>query len=217
MFVLVDKPQWWTSYDIVNKIHRLYPEEKVGHGWTLDPLASGLLVVAIGKDTKKLDRFLWSTKTYVTTIDFSVTTDTRDLQFRKEYTQRPVDHSSASIQIAGTPVAFPSLEQFHKALTALLWTHQLPLTPFSAKKVAGKKLYVYAREGKPLFIEVPMKVISFQILDYTFPQITVELEVGSGTYIRSIGYRLGKQFGLGWTLSFLRRTKVGMLEVPTKK
>jgi tRNA pseudouridine55 synthase len=217
MFILVDKPQWCTSHDIVDKIRRLYREEKVGHGGTLDPAATWLLVVAVGKDTKKLDMLLWAPKTYITTVDFSVSTDTWDLEYWKEYTQWPVYHNPDAIEVSWNKIIFPSIKQFHHQLTSLLGTHDIPLTPFSAKKIDGKKLYTYAREGNPIFMDVPMTVHAFHILDYTFPQLTIEIEVWSGTYIRSIGYRLGKQFGLWGTLSMLRRTKVGALSVPTEK
>ncbi len=217
MFILVDKPQWYTSHDIVDKIKRLYREDKVGHWGTLDPMATWLLVVAVGKDTKQLGQLLWSTKTYITTIDFSVSTDTRDLDYRKEHTQRPVDHTSCTIEVSWVSLPFPSVEQFHTMVQSIMGTHDLPLTPFSAKKIAGKKLYTYAREGTPIFMDVPMTVLSFQILDVTFPQLTLEIKVGSGTYIRSLGYWLGKQFGLWGTLTMLRRTKVGELSVPLEK
>lgn len=217
MFILVDKPHWRTSHDIVDKIKRLYCEDKVGHGWTLDPSATWLLVVAVGKDTKKLWLLLWSPKTYITTIDFSILTDTWDLDYRKEFVQYSVHRAPESIEIDWTLVPFPSVAEFHEKLSSILWTHNLPLTPFSAKKVDGKKLYAYAREGTPIFMDIPMTVYSFEILDCTFPQLTIEIEVGSGTYIRSIGYWLGKQFGLWGTLSMLRRTKVAWLLVPTEK
>lgn len=214
MFILVDKPQGRTSFDLVQKVKRLYPEEKVWHGGTLDPLATWLLVIAVGKDTKKLDQLLWSPKTYITTIDFSVSTDTRDLDYRKEYKQWPVHHESSTINIDWKNILFPTVEQFHATLTSILGTHNLPLTPFSAKKIHWKKLYSYAREWTPIFLDVPMTLRSFQILDLTFPQLTVELEVGSGTYIRSIAYRLWKQFWLGWSVTMLRRIRVGNLSIP---
>jgi tRNA pseudouridine55 synthase len=214
MFILVDKPQWCTSHDVVDKIKRLYREEKVGHGGTLDPMATWLLVVAVGKDTKKLGQLLGATKTYTTTIDFSISTDTRDLDFRKEFTQRPVDHTTSTIEVQWVSTPFPSRQQIETTLQSIVGTHLLPLTPFSAKKIEGKKLYEYARAWTPIFMDVPMCVLSFEVLDITFPQVTIEIKVGSGTYIRSIGYRLGKQFWLGGTLSMLRRTQVGKLEVP---
>lgn len=85
----------------------------------------------------------------------------------------------------------------------------LPLTPFSAKKIDGKKLYEHARQGNLIQQERLMKVNSFKIIEYAFPILKVELDVGSGTYIRSIAHRLGKQYGLGGILTALRRTSIG--------
>ncbi len=217
MFILVDKPKWYTSHDIVDKIRRLYREEKVGHWWTLDPMATWLLVVAVGKDTKKLDQLLWCSKTYITTIDFSVATDTRDMDYRQEYKDYSVNHEEQTITVNWTVLPFPSMEKFFATLQSAIWVHDFPLTPFSAKKVNGKKLYEYARAWTPIFMDVPMCVHAFQILDVAFPQITLELHVGSWTYIRSLWYWLGKQFWLGGTLTMLRRTKVGALCVPLEK
>ncbi len=217
MFILLDKPHGWTSHDIVAKIRRLYPEEKVGHGGTLDPYATWLLVVAVGKDTKKISSLLGASKTYIATIDFSLSTDTWDLQYRKEYTQRPVDHATSTIVIQWVAHAFPSPDLLTQKLHALLGEHYLPLTPFSAKKVRGKKLYEYARAGTPIFLDVPMLVKDIHLLDISFPQITVGMTVGSWTYVRSIAYRLGQQVGLWGTVTMLRRIQIGKMHVPEKK
>lgn len=214
MFVLVDKPQWWTSHDIVEKIRRVYGDEKVGHGGTLDPMATWLLVVAVGKDTKQLGKLLGATKSYTTTIDFSVSTDTRDMDYRKEYTQWPIESNNQTIQVAGMRRSFPSRAEIEAKLQSIQGTHLLPLTPFSAKKIDGKKLYAYAREGTPIFMDVPMSVLRYKIVELSFPKVTLELTVWSGTYIRSIGYRLGRSFGLWGTLCVLRRTSVDGLHVP---
>lgn len=103
----------------------------------------------------------------------------------------------------------PSPVQLTKKLETILGTHDLPLTPFSAKKLDGRKLYEYAREWKPIFLTVPMTVHGYKILDYDFPHLTLRLHVGSGTYIRSIAHRLGTQFNLGGTLTMLRRISIG--------
>jgi tRNA pseudouridine55 synthase len=94
-----------------------------------------------------------------------------------------------------------------------LGVSQRPLTPFSAKKVKGKKLYEYAREWNPLFIDCDMELIWFTIKQYSFPELVIELHVWSGTYIRSIAHWLGEQFGLGGILTALHRSKVGDIEI----
>lgn len=214
MFLLIDKPQGKTSHDIVEKVRRLYWEDKVGHGWTLDPMATWLLIVAVGKDTKKLDSFLWAKKSYETTINCAISSDTRDLEYWKEITYRPVNEQNQTICMHWTWQSFPSQEQIYQSLSSLIWTHDIPLTPFSAKKIQGKKLYEYARAWNPVFIDIPMTVYDYELLDITFPTITIRFTVWSGTYIRSLWYRLGKQFGLWWTLTMLRRITVDAYCVP---
>ena len=214
MFICLDKPTWVTSHDCVEKIRRIYIDQKVGHGGTLDPLATWLLVIAVGADTKKLWQLLGADKTYHATIDFSVQTDTWDTDYWKVYHQWPVDLLQQTICIDGEERLFPSKEQFDVLFSRILGTHLLPLTPFSAKKYQGKKLYEYARAWTPIYMDVPMCLKTYRIIEYTFPQISVELTVGSGTYIRSLAYRIGKQVGLWWTLTMLRRIAVGNLLVP---
>ena len=102
----------------------------------------------------------------------------------------------------------PTLPQIEEKLQSIIGTPNLPLTPFSARKARGKKLYEYARAGKPIFMDVPMTIHNYKIIDYTFPELKIELHVGSGTYIRSIAYRLGQKLGTGWILTALRRTSI---------
>ncbi len=207
MLVLVDKPTGYTSFDVVKKLKRLYPGEKIGHAGTLDPLATGLLLIAIGKDTKKIDELVWLDKTYITTIDFSQKTDTRDSDYRKEHVRYTVWEEW--ILIHDTLVKAPPQKLLEELLQSIIGTHLLPLTPFSAKKLKGKKLYEYAREGQPIFIDSPMELISFHTLSYEFPLYTVELKVGSGTYIRSIAHRLWEKLAVWGILISLRRVSVG--------
>ncbi len=214
MLVLVDKPTWFTSFDVVKKLKKLYAWEKIGHAWTLDPLATGLLLVAIGKDTKKIDQLVGLDKVYQATIDFSQDSDTWDTDFRSTHQIFPLEGDG--ILKEWTLVPAPSLTLIEEKLKTIIWTHLLPLTPFSAKKRKGKKLYEYAREGEPIFIDSPMEVIDFTIIDYSFPLLTLQLHVGSGTYIRSIAHRLGSQFGLGGILTALHRSAIGPFSLQKK-
>ncbi len=207
MLVIVEKPQGYTSFDLVKKIKRLYAWEKIGHAWTLDPLATGVMLVAIGKDTKKIQQLVWLDKMYITTIDFSKKSDTRDSDYRKYFEEFP--YSPQDVIMDGSLISAPSQQEIEKHLTSIIWTHILPLTPFSAKKRKGKKLYEYAREGNPVCIDIPMEVISYEILKYDFPFLELKIEVGSWTYIRSIAHRLGEQFHLWGILIALKRTSVG--------
>ena len=130
MLLLIEKPSGYTSFDLIRKLKRLYQGEKIGHAGTLDPLATGLMIVAIGKDTKRLKEFVWLDKTYIATIDFSQTSDTRDTDYRREHEQLDISTLTA-----------PSQEEIESTFESILGTHALPLTPFSAKKRKGKKLY----------------------------------------------------------------------------
>lgn len=179
MLLFVDKPSGFTSYDLIRKLKRIYPGEKIGHAGTLDPLATGLMIIAIGRDTKRLSSFVGLDKTYLATIDFAKRSDTRDIDYREEFAELdPVE------------LTVPSREQLEAELERIRGVHPLPLTPFSAKKWKGKKLYEYARVGQPVYIDVDMELIDYEILQYEFPELVVKLHVGSGTYIRSIAHWL---------------------------
>lgn len=212
MILLIDKPKWYTSFDIIRKLQKLYPKESIGHAGTLDPMATGLLIVAIGKDTKKLWTFLEEDKSYIATIDFAQMSDTWDMEFRKEHTV--LKHSLPGEEVQGLynstweRVSAPLLEDIQKHMDSIIGTHMLPLTPFSAKKIWGKKLYEYAREWNPIFIDTPMTILSYEVLSYTFPLLTLRLDVGSGTYIRSIAHRLWSQMWCWGILTQLRRTRI---------
>lgn len=198
MFLLIDKPSWYTSFDMIHKIKKLFPKKtKIGHAGTLDPMATWLLLIAIWKDTKRLKEFVWLDKTYIATIDFSKTSDTWDMEYRKEFEQ---------LDIKNLPV--PSIDQIVEILDSKLWVSQWPLTPFSAKKVRGKKLYEYARSGEPIFMDMDMELLSYEILEYDFPILKIRLHVGSGTYIRSIAYWLGKQIWAWGILVALHRNNI---------
>ncbi len=215
MILYMDKPLGRTSFDLVKKIRGIIKERKVGHAWTLDPYASGVMIIASWVDTKKIPEYVWMDKTYHATIDFSLFTDTRDLQYWARQTQHLVwEHEGDKFLLKGhIHVPAPSLQKIQEKLDAIIWDTHLPLTPFSAKKYNGKKLYTYARSGNPIFITMPMTVHKYRIVEYNFPLLRLELDVGSWTYIRSIAHRLWTQFWLGWTLIQLRRTSVGNVDI----
>lgn len=218
MFLAVDKPQWITSYDVIRRLKRQFPRKtKIGHSGTLDPMATGLLIIAVYKDTKRLHEFLGANKSYETTIDFSKMSDTWDMEYWEKYEEYLVSEQSWSVWITkdNTFIPAPSLDQIHKKLATLIPSVTLPLTPFSAKKKNGKKLYELARAGVEVNESREMVVNSYEIVDYNFPTLTLKLDVWSGTYIRSIGYRLGQEFGLGGILTSLRRTKIGEVDLST--
>lgn len=199
--LLIDKPLEWTSFQVVNKIRWLIKKKygikkiKVGHAGTLDPLATGLLILCTGKFTKKIESFQAQQKEYTGTITLGATTPSYDLE--TEIDQR-FDLSDISEEKIRTITA-----QFVGKIE-----QQPPI--FSALKKDGKRLYEYARAGEE--IAVPKRKITiyyFEILDIRLPEITFRVGCSKGTYIRSLASDFGKALQNGAYLSALRRTKIG--------
>lgn len=218
MFLAVDKPARITSFDVIRILRKHIPHKKIWHGWTLDPMATGLMILALDNDTKNLTEIIWKDKSYIATIDFSKLTDTRDMEYRDTLIEYNIENWKLKIDASSKKgnwklVEAPSLEHIKKTLDLLIPEYELPLPAFSAKKIAWKKSYDDARAGKIREENKVMKVQKYEILKYDFPILQVKLDVGSGTYIRSIAYRLGKELGLGGTLIQLRRTSIGDIDI----
>lgn len=202
--LLVDKPLEWTSFDVVNKIRRTAKIKKIGHAGTLDPLATGLLILCIGRKTKTIESIQAQEKTYTGTILLGKTTASYDLEtpFNAEF---PLDALTedkirrAAKQFLGEVDQFPPL--------------------FSAIKVNGERAYQAAREGRSLELKArKITIYSFDILDFSqFPYIHFEVKCSKGTYIRSLANDLGKALGNGACLTALRRTKIGHYDVNDAK
>lgn len=206
MLLAINKPTWITSYDVIRQLKRVFPKKKIGHSGTLDPMATGLLLIWIDKDTKKLGHLQWLSKQYITKIDFAKMSDTRDMDYWEEFEELDIAPENA-----------PNIENIKTKLNWLVPSAMLPLTPFSAKKKNWKKLYELARKWEKIIEDKEMKVLWYKILDYTFPELELALEVWSGTYIRSIGYWLWQEFGLGGILTSLRRTSIGDIAIENLK
>jgi tRNA pseudouridine55 synthase len=207
--ILVDKPLTWTSFDVVNKIRWNLKQQlgvkkiKVGHAGTLDPLATGLLVLCIGKHTKQINDIMVGTKTYTGTILLGKTTPSFDLEteFNQEF---PIDHITA--------------EDFERVRQTFLGEQQQVPPVFSAKQIDGKRAYDLARAG----IEVKMKantvtIEEFKIDTSDLPNVKFEVICSKGTYIRSIANDFGERLKSGGTLIELRRTRSGDLFVDDSK
>jgi tRNA pseudouridine55 synthase len=207
--ILVDKPLNWTSFDVVNKLRWNIKQVlgvkkiKVGHAGTLDPLATGLLIICIGKHTKRIDDLMGGIKTYTGTILLGKTTPSYDLEseFDAEF---PTDHITSEL-----------IEQVRQKFIGTL--QQVPPI-FSAKQVDGKRAYDLARAGK----EVTLKANTIEITDFSinsdrFPEIDFEVSCSKGTYIRSIAHDFGKELKSGGTLIALRRTKSGDQSIENAK
>lgn len=215
MLLAIDKPTWITSYDVIRRLKRVFPKQKIGHSGTLDPLATWLLIIGIWKGTKLLSQIQWLDKRYETTIDFAQMSDTWDIDFWEQHKMYQFDKKwiNKNDQI----ISAPDQSKIEKKLWLLIPEKELPLTPFSAKKKNGKKMYELARDGQILTETRIMKTFETKILSYGFPLLQLELHVWSGTYIRSIWYWLGQEFWLGWILTQLRRTAIGKFNLNEMK
>ena len=199
--LLIDKPLEWTSFDVVNKVRHLirrgggFKKIKVGHAGTLDPLATGVLVICTGRMTKRINELTAADKSYDGTITFGATTESHDLE-------SPLIPGSDP---AGLDIA--SLESAAAALTGEI--DQLPPT-FSAKKVGGRKAYVAARKGEDIGLTpVPVTVHRFDITEWANPVLSFDIRCSKGTYIRALARDIGNATGTGAHLSSLRRTASG--------
>ncbi|MFA6256431.1 MAG: hypothetical protein WC606_04570 [Candidatus Absconditabacterales bacterium] len=220
MFLLVDKPARITSFDVIRIFRRHFPKQKIGHSGTLDPMATGLMILALGDDTKRLTELIGLNKSYIATIDFSKLTDTRDMEYRNSianYELRITDGKVKGVEMENGSVEAPTLMEIRKKLDKLIPEYELPLPAFSAKKREGKRSYDEARAGNIRKENKVMKVQNYEILKYEFPILQLKLDVGSGTYIRSIAYRLGRELGMGGTLIQLRRTSIGDWDIEKRE
>lgn len=200
--LLIDKPLNWTSFDVVNKIRfglkKLHPERKrikVGHAGTLDPLATGLLIVCTGKHTKTIPGLMGQDKTYTGTITLGATTPSYDLETEIENIQPTDGVTDAQIMAAVGQ------------LTGEIW--QAPPI-FSAKKVDGVRAYEKARKGHDVEIKKQLvNVEFFRITKRENALLHFEIKCSKGTYIRSLAHDLGQLIGCGGHLSSLKRTEIG--------
>lgn len=203
--LLFDKPLEWTSFQLVNKVRWLIRKScgikkiKVGHAGTLDPLASGLLIICTGKFTKRIQELQGQEKEYTGTFSLGSTTPSYDLETE-------VDQEF--------PVAHISDEDLNQAV--LKFTGEFEQMPpvFSALKKEGKRLYEYARSGEEVKINTrPVDISKFEIDSSNFPEIDFKVVCSKGTYIRSLAHDFGKALNSGAHLSALRRTRIGEYSV----
>jgi len=199
--LLIDKPLNWTSFQVVNKIRWLIKNKfaikkiKVGHAGTLDPLATGLLIICTGKMTKEISIFQNQTKKYTGTFLIGTTTPSFDLETKPNNTF-PINHINEDLIINTTKSFIGKIKQ------------KPPI--FSAIKKDGKRLYESARIGEDVIInDRDIEILSFNIPKINMPHIDFEVECSKGTYIRSLANDFGKKLNSGATLSKLRRTKIG--------
>jgi tRNA pseudouridine55 synthase len=201
--LLVDKPKAISSFGVVAKIRSLIKLEtgqkiKVGHSGTLDPEATGLLVLAIGPYTKRLPELIKQDKTYEVTMCLGQTSSTGDKEG----------------EITEVSNFRPSREMINSILGQ--FTGDILQTPpaFSAIKINGRRAYQLARKGQTVKLEPrPVKILKSELISYKYPLVVFKTEVSSGTYIRSLAQDMGQKLGTGAYVSDLRRTKIGHFDV----
>lgn len=204
-FILIDKDKDWTSFDVVNKIrstlkyHFNIKKIKVGHAGTLDPLATGLLIIGTGKKTKELQTHQDAPKEYVTTIKLGATTPSFDLETDENET-----FSTENItenEIISTLKSFIGKQQ------------QIP-SSYSAKWINGKRAYDSARKGEKVELKpVDIEIYDIELLNISMPFVELRIVCSKGTYIRAIARDFGKALNNGGYLTNLRRTKIGNFSV----
>jgi tRNA pseudouridine55 synthase len=193
--LLIDKPLQWTSFDVVHKVRQCLGVSKVGHAGTLDPRATGLLIVCTGRQTKRMQEFTDLQKEYTGTLQLGIRTPSFDLE------------TAVTEQGDYSPVTREGLESAAKTFVG----KQLQLPPmYSAVKHHGRPLYKFARKGKTLERTAKeVDIMEFAILSFAPPHVTFRVRCSKGTYIRALVNDLGEMLGCGATLTELRRTCIG--------
>jgi len=199
--LFIDKPLTWTSFDVVNKIRRLLKTQlgikkiKVGHAGTLDPLATGLVIICTGKATKQIMQFQDMDKAYLAQIRLGSTTPSFDLESEVDQTY-PWEHISK--------------EDIREVLAGFHGEQEQMPPQFSAKSMDGKRAYVMARKGEKVELKTQKIHISrIELVWANLPDLTLQVECSKGTYIRSLARDLGENLRSGAHLTGLRRTRIG--------
>ncbi len=201
--ILVDKPLKWTSFDVVNKIrwclHQKYGKIKVGHAGTLDPLATGLMLVCVGKWTKQIEAYMAQEKQYIADIRFGWTTPSFDLETvpDREYSYQHITREMLDdvlLRFTGEIKQYPPV--------------------FSAVRVDGKRAYQKARQG--VEVKMPLKEVfikRLEVLDFNLPDLRLKIDCGKGTYVRSLANDIGAACQSGAFLAGLCRTGIGTYRI----
>ncbi len=237
--LLIDKPVGVSSFGVVARVRRRLSEEagyvevkgkdgilrrklkkvKVGHTGTLDPFATGLLILLVGKGTKRAGEFLKLDKEYIATIRLGMVSTTGDpegeiTEWGREQGVEGAVEQKTEHGLCKKPNAIPNKEAVEKCVEKFVGENWQTVPAFSAVKINGQRAYKLAREGKQ--VEMPRRKVTIyeiEILRYEWPELTIRCKVSSGTYIRTLGEDIGKALGVGGYLTALRRTQVGEYRV----
>lgn len=196
--LLINKPKGITSFDVIRQLRRITGVKKIGHAGTLDPLATGLMLMLFGTACKQAQQFSKLDKTYVAELTLGANSSTGD----------------AEGELMAVSDRVPTLAEVEAALKRFVGGIEQTPSIYSAIKIDGKEAYKYARAGQA--VEVPSRKVtinSIKLLDYNYPILKLEADVSSGTYIRSLAEDIGKVLETGAYLSGLERTRVGDFEL----
>jgi tRNA pseudouridine55 synthase len=201
--LLIDKPKGITSFDVIRTLRKQLGIKKMGHAGTLDPFATGLMLIGYEEGTKELTLLTKQDKTYIAHVQFGVQTDTGDC--------------TGKVLLRSECVTLSTIEVEQK-LAELIGTHEYLPPKYSAIKISGKKLYEYARKGQEVAVPLrSMTVYAAKLIslrqDNNMYIVEVLFDVASGTYIRTLGEELGKLLGYPATLLELRRTRIGSFSI----
>ena len=197
---VIDKPYEWTSADVVRKIKFQlrkcgYPKIKIGHAGTLDPLATGILLVCVGRATKMVEALQAGEKEYVAELQLGATTPSGDMEHEVDQTY-PTEHITR--------------EMVEQALLSLTGEREQLPPLYSAKKVQGVRAYEFARAGEEIELKKALiNIYEMELLEYDMPRIKIRVRCSKGTYIRSLAFEIGEALNSGAYLSSLRRTRSG--------
>lgn len=198
--LVVDKPIGWTSSDVVRKVNFSlrkmgYKKVKVGHAGTLDPLATGVLIICLGRATKRVEELQAQTKEYVAEVILGATTPSFDMEHTVDYTY---------------PWRHITREATESALLSLCGERLQTPPVYSAKMIEGRRAYEYAREGSEVTMrQALVNIYNIELLEFDLPRIKIRVECSKGTYIRSLAGEIGEALHSGGFLSSLRRTRSG--------
>ena len=201
--LIVDKPSGMTSHDVVNRLRRITGEKSIGHLGTLDPMATGVLPLLLGKFTRLAQYFSFAEKSYNGAIRFGFATDTYDAE--------GVPAGSDLWPIMGPAL---SLERVRSAAARFNGELEQMPPPFSAKKIDGTPAYKLARQGKPVELKAArVRISSFEILEFDGAEVKFTMCISAGGYVRSVAHEMGQALECGAHLSRLRRTQVGVFSI----
>lgn len=197
---VIDKPYEWTSADVVRKLKFQlrkcgFPKIKIGHAGTLDPLATGILLVCIGRATKQVEKLQAEEKEYVAELMLGATTPSGDMEHEVDYTY-PTEHITR--------------EEVEEALRTLTGEREQLPPLYSAKKIQGVRAYEFARAGEEVELKRALiNIYEMELMEYDLPRIKIRVRCSKGTYIRSLAFEIGEALSSGAYLTSLRRTRSG--------